>query len=128
MEKTIKYLENGEYHYATVRSVGDLAQLKTNSKETLVEAINELWNGGGNADLSKAPKPEGYDQLVQDVADAVKNQQEISQQWIEWQNEEAQLTEERKQAYLQAMKEMQEAIDKAKADAAALVCDSSREL
>lgn len=120
MEKTIKYLENGEYHYATVRSVGDLAQLKTNSKETLVEAINELWNGGGNADPSKAPKPEGYDQLVQDVADAVKNQQEISQQWIEWQNEEAQLTEERKQAYLQAMKEMQEAVDKAKADAAAL--------
>lgn len=120
MEKTIKYLENGEYHYATVRSVGDLAQLKTDSKETLVEAINELWNGGGNADLSKAPKPEGYDQLVQDVADAVKNQQEISQQWIEWQNQEAQLTEERKQAYLQAMKEMQEAIDKAKADAAAL--------
>lgn len=120
MEKTIKYLENGEYHYATVRSVGDLAQLKTTSKETLVEAINELWNGGGNADPSKAPKPEGYDQLVQDVADAVKNQQEISQQWIEWQNEEAQLTEERKQAHLQAMKEMQEAIDKAKADAAAL--------
>ena len=120
MEKTIKYLENGEYHYATVRSVGDLAQLKTNSKETLVEAINELWDGGGNSDPSKAPKPEGYDQLVQDVADAVKNQQEISQQWIEWQNEEAQLTEERKQAYLQAMKEMQEAIDKAKADAAAL--------
>lgn len=120
MEKTIKYLENGEYHYATVRSVGDLAELKTNSKETLVEAINELWDGGGNADPSKAPKPEGYDQLVQDVADAVKNQQEISQQWIEWQNEEAQLTEERKQAYLQAMKEMQESIDKAKADAAAL--------
>lgn len=120
MEKTIKYLENGEYHYATVRSVGDLAQLKTNSKETLVEAINELWNGGGNADPSKAPKPEGYDKLIEDVADAVKNQQEISQQWIEWQNEEAQLTEERKQAYLQAMKEMQEAIDKAKADAAAL--------
>lgn len=120
MEKTIKYLENGEYHYATVRSVGDLAQLKTNSKETLVEAINELWNGGGNADPSKAPKPEGYDKLIEDVADAVKNQQEISQQWIEWQNEEAQLTEERKQAYLQAMKEMQEAVDKAKADAAAL--------
>lgn len=120
MEKTIKYLENGEYHYATVRSVGDLAQLKTDSKETLVEAINELWNGGGNADPSKAPKPEGYDQLVEDVADAVKNQQEISQQWMEWQKEDAQLTEERKQAYLQAMKEMQESIDKAKADAAAL--------
>lgn len=120
MEKTIKYLENGEYHYATVRSVGDLAQLKTTSKETLVEAINELWNGGGNTDPSKAPKPEGYDQLVQDVADAVKNQQEINQQWTEWQKEDAQLTEERRQAYLQAMKEMQESVDKAKADAAAL--------
>ncbi|MDY2688792.1 MAG: carbohydrate binding domain-containing protein [Limosilactobacillus reuteri] len=120
MEKTIKYLENGEYHYATVRSVGDLAQLKTTSKETLVEAINELWNGGGNVDPSKVPNPEGYDKLVQDVADAVKNQQETNQQWIEWQKEDAQLTEERKQAYLQAMKEMQEAIDKAKADAAAL--------
>lgn len=120
MEKTIKYLENGEYHYATVRSVGDLAQLKTDSKETLVEAINELWNGGGNVDPSKVPNPEGYDKLVQDVADAVKNQQETNQQWIEWKKEEAQLTEERKQAYLQAMKEMQEAIDKAKADAAAL--------
>ncbi|WP_323099123.1 hypothetical protein [Limosilactobacillus reuteri] len=120
MEKTIKYLENGEYHYATVRSVGDLAQLKTDSKETLVEAINELWNGGGNVDPSKVPKPEGYDQLVQDIADVVKNQQEIRRQWIEWQNEEAQLTEERKQAYLQAMKEMQGSIDKAKADAEAL--------
>lgn len=120
MEKTIKYLENGEYHYATVRSVGDLAQLKTDSKETLVEAINELWNGGGNVDPSKVPKPEGYDQLVQDIADVVKNQQEISQQWVEWQNEEAQLTEERKQAYLKAMKKMQESIDKAKADAEAL--------
>ena len=120
MEKTIKYLENGEYHYATVRSVGDLAELKTNSKETLVEAINELWDGGGNSDPSKAPKPEGYDQLVEDVADAVKNQQEINQQWTEWQKEDAQLTEERKQAYLQAMKEMQESVDKAKADAAAL--------
>ena len=120
MEKTIKYLENGEYHYATVRSVGDLAQLKTTSKETLVEAINELWNGGGNVDPSKVPNPEGYDKLLQDVADAVKNQQEISQQWIEWQKEDTQLTEERKQAYLQAMKEMQESIDKAKADAATL--------
>lgn len=120
MEKTIKYLENGEYHYATVRSVGDLAQLQTDSKETLVEAINELWNGGGNVDPSKVPKPEGYDQLVQDVADAVKNQQEIRRQWIEWKKEEAQLTEERKQVYLQAMKEMQGSIDKAKADAEAL--------
>ncbi|WP_225417183.1 hypothetical protein, partial [Limosilactobacillus reuteri] len=71
-------------------------------------------------DPSKVPKPEGYDQLVQDIADVVKNQQEIRRQWIEWQNEEAQLTEERKQAYLQAMKEMQGSIDKAKADAEAL--------
>jgi len=121
MEKTIKYLEGGEYHYATVRSVGDLAQLKTNSKETLVEAINELWNGGGSGgDPTKAPKPEGYDQLVQDVADTVNNIQQINQAWVEWQKADQAIQEERKQDYLKALKEMNEAVEKAKSDAAAL--------
>ncbi|MCC4466842.1 phage head spike fiber domain-containing protein [Limosilactobacillus reuteri] len=120
MEKTIKYLENGEYHYATVRSVGDLANLKTTSKETLVEAINELWDGGGNSDPSKAPKPEGYDQLVQDVADTVSNIQQINQEWVQWQADDQAIEAEKKESYQKAMKEMQEAIDKAKADAEAL--------
>ena len=74
MEKTIKYLENGEYHYATVRDVGDLAKLKTDSKEDLVAAINDLFDNGG----SNAGKPEGYDELVEQMADTIKKQQDIS--------------------------------------------------
>lgn len=73
MRKTIKYLENGEYHYATVKDVGDLAKLKTDSKEDLVAAINDLFiNGGENAG-----KPEGYDKLVEQLTNAIKEQQGI---------------------------------------------------
>ena len=70
MEKTIKYLENGEYHYATVKDVGDLAKLKTDSKDDLVTAINELFITGGEA----SKKPDGYDELVDNVADAIQKQ------------------------------------------------------
>lgn len=61
MKKTIKYLQDGEYHYATVKDVGDLEQLKTKHKEDLVTALNELFTTGGNA------KPTGYDDLVKKV-------------------------------------------------------------
>ena len=74
MEKTIKYLENGEYHYATVKDVGDLAKLKTDSKDDLVTAINDLFENGGK----NAGKPEGYDKLVDQMADTIKKQQDIS--------------------------------------------------
>ena len=63
MKKTIKYLQDGEYHYATVKDVGDLEQLKTKHKEDLVTALNELFTTGGNA------KPTGYDDLVKKVND-----------------------------------------------------------
>ena len=63
MEKTIKYLENGEYHYATVKDVGDLEQLKTQHKEDLVTALNELFTTGGDS------KTNGYDDLVKKVND-----------------------------------------------------------
>ena len=61
MKKTIKYLQDGEYHYATVKDVGDLEQLKTKHKEDLVTALNEIFTTGGNA------KPTGYDDLVKKV-------------------------------------------------------------
>lgn len=118
MEKTIKYLENGEYHYATVRAVGDLAQLKTDSKEDLVSAINDLFEN--STDPDKAPKPEGYDQLVKEVADVIKGQQDLNEQWDKWQENDVKLTEERKQEYLQNIKSLQDSIDKAKEDASAL--------
>lgn len=118
MEKTIKYLEDGEYHYATVRAVGDLAKLKTDSKEDLVSAINNLFEN--STDPDKAPKPEGYDKLVKEVADAIKGQQDLNEKWDKWQKDDATLTEERKQEYLQNIKSLQDSIDKAKEDASAL--------
>lgn len=126
MEKTIKYLENGEYHYATVRDVGDLAKLKTDSKDDLVTAINELFITGG-----EAPKnPDGYDELVDNVADAIQKQQQMTdtitnmQQTSQLSDAEMahmkQVQEELHQEYLKAVKELNEAVEKAKADTAAL--------
>ena len=126
MEKTIKYLENGEYHYATVKDVGDLAKLKTDSKDDLVTAINELFITGGEG----PKKPDGYDELVDNVADAIKKQQEMTDTITNMQ-QNAQLSdadmqhmkqvqEELHQEYLKALKELNEAVDKAKADAADL--------
>ena len=63
MKKTIKYLQDGEYHYATVKDVGDLEQLKTQHKEDLVAALNELFTTGGDS------KTNGYDDLVKKVND-----------------------------------------------------------
>lgn len=126
MEKTIKYLENGEYHYATVKDVGDLAKLKTDSKDDLVAAINDLFENGGE----NAGKPEGYDKLVNNVADAIQKQQQMSstitnmQQTAQLSDAEMahmkQVQEELRQEYLKAIKELNEAVEKAKADAAAL--------
>lgn len=126
MEKTIKYLENGEYHYATVKDVGDLAKLKTDSKDDLVAAINDLFENGGE----NAGKPEGYDNLVNNVADAIQKQQQISstitnmQQSAQLSDAEMehmkQVQEELHQEYLKAVEELNKAVEKAKADAAAL--------
>ena len=67
MKKTIKYLQDGEYHYATVKDVGDLEQLKTQHKEDLVTALNELFTTGGDS------KTNGYDDLVKKVSDITSN-------------------------------------------------------
>lgn len=126
MEKTIKYLENGEYHYATVKDVGDLAKLKTDSKDDLVTAINELFVTGGDA----PKKPEGYDNLVNNVADAIQkqeqmattitNMQQTSQQSDAEMDHMKQVQEELHQEYLKAVEELNKAVEEAKADAAAL--------
>lgn len=126
MEKTIKYLENGEYHYATVKDVGDLAKLKTDSKDDLVTAINELFVTGGDA----PKKPEGYDKLVDNVADVIQKQEQVAttitnmQQTSQLSDAEMahmkQVQEELHQEYLKAVEELNKAVEKAKADAAAL--------
>ena len=126
MEKTIKYLENGEYHYATVKDVGDLAKLKTDSKDDLVTALNELYLTGGEA----PKKPDGYDELVDNVADAIQKQQQMTdtitnmQQSAQLSDAEMehmkQVQEELHQEYLKAVEGLNKAVEKAKADAAAL--------
>ena len=126
MEKTIKYLENGEYHYATVKDVGDLAKLKTDSKDDLVTAINELFITGGEA----SKKPDGYDELVDNVADAIQKQEQMAstitnmQQTAQLSDAEMahmkQVQEELHQEYLKAVEELNKAVEKAKTDAAAL--------
>lgn len=49
--KIIRYLENGEYRYATVKYLGDLERLKTTAKSDIVSAINELFENGGATNL-----------------------------------------------------------------------------
>lgn len=60
MKKTIKYLQNGEYHYATVKDVGDIDLLKTSNKDDLVSAINEIIvngvSGGGGISQDQLDK------------------------------------------------------------------------
>lgn len=70
-KKTIKYLENGEYHDATVKDVGTIEELKTESKNNLVEAINEIFLGGGKgfSDLQ---------QKVDESTQAAKNAQQAA--------------------------------------------------
>ena len=70
-KKTIKYLENGEYHDATVKDVGTIEELKTESKDNLVEAINEIFLGGGKgfSDLQ---------QKVDESTQAAKNAQQAA--------------------------------------------------
>lgn len=45
MPRYIRYLENGEYKYASVKPVGDISKLKINAPD-LVSAINSLIDGG----------------------------------------------------------------------------------
>ena len=47
MKPTIKYLLNGEYHYATVKDIGDIEKLTTSVKTDLVSAINSISGGSG---------------------------------------------------------------------------------
>lgn len=50
MTKLIRYLENNEWKYPTVKDVGDIEKLQTTNKTDLVSAINEITvNGGGSS-------------------------------------------------------------------------------
>lgn len=75
-KKTIKYLENGEYHDATVKDVGVIEELKTESKDNLVEAINEIFLGGGKGFSNLQQKVDESTQAAQNAQQATDNLQQ----------------------------------------------------
>ena len=75
-KKTIKYLENGEYHDATVKDVGVIEELKTESKDNLVEAINEIFLGGGKGFSDLQQKVDESTQAAQNAQQAASNLQQ----------------------------------------------------
>ena len=75
-KKTIKYLENGEYHDATVKDVGVIEELKTESKDNLVEAINEIFLGGGKGFSDLQQKVDESTQAAQNAEQAANNLQQ----------------------------------------------------
>lgn len=75
-KKTIKYLENGEYHDATVKDVGVIEELKTESKDNLVEAINEIFLGGGKGFSDLQQKVDESKQAAQNAQQAADNLQQ----------------------------------------------------
>lgn len=75
-KKTIKYLENGEYHDATVKDVGVIEELKTESKDNLVEAINEIFLGGGKGFSDLQQKVDESTQAAQNAQQAAGNLQQ----------------------------------------------------
>ena len=121
-KKTIKYLENGEYHDATVKDVGVIEELKTESKDNLVEAINEIFLGGGKGFSDLQQKVDESTQAAQNAQQAANNlQQKLDEvaQNVGLSDEEAQkiinqAVEDAKRAQaeaLQAYKEAQKELD-----------------
>lgn len=121
-KKTIKYLENGEYHDATVKDVGVIEELKTESKDNLVEAINEIFLGGGKGFSDLQQKVDESTQAAQNAQQATDNLQkkldEVAQN-VGLSDEEVQriinqAVEDAKRAQaeaLQAYKEAQKELD-----------------
>lgn len=121
-KKTIKYLENGEYHDATVKDVGVIEELKTESKDNLVEAINEIFLGGGKGFSDLQQKVNESAEAAQNAQQAANNlQQKLEEvaQNVGISDEEAQrlinqAVEDAKRAQaeaLQAYKEAQKELD-----------------
>ena len=121
-KKTIKYLENGEYHDATVKDVGVIEELKTESKDNLVEAINEIFLGGGKGFSDLQQKVNESAEAAQNAQQATNNlQQKLDEvaQNVGLSDEEArkiinQAVEDAKRAQaeaLQAYKEAQKELD-----------------
>ena len=118
LKKIIKYLQDGEYHEATVADVGDVDLLKTESKTDLVSAINEIFVTGGQGGST----PSGYDELVnkvdnldsrtsnnsESIVNAVADLEEAKKRLEQTARE---IAETKKQSLIDAQKSAQKAVD-----------------
>lgn len=92
MKPVIKYLLNGEYHYATVKDIGDIDKLKTSVKTDLVGAINSVIGetGGGVIPDDLQERLDQIDQNITDIANSGLNEKQLE----ELQEKIATITEE----------------------------------
>jgi hypothetical protein len=120
-KKTIKYLENGEYHDATVKDVGTIEELKTESKNNLVEAINEIFLGGGKgfSDLQ---------QKVDESTQAAKNAQQAADKLQQKLDEVAQNVGLSKEEAQKLINQAVEDAKRAQAEALQAYKDAQKEL
>ena len=66
LKPTIKYLgKDGQYHYATVRDIGDLEKLRTTAKTSIVDAINSLDGSTFDSDA--------FDETVNSITTRIDN-------------------------------------------------------
>ena len=120
MPKYIKYLNNGEYKYASVKDVGDLLQLKTSSKDDIVSAINEIIvNGVSAGDIGDGLTTEDIVNIIND-SDAVTDiNKDVANIVSEIQATKDQFNNDTDQL----RKELQERMDAVKADIQKVIDD-----
>lgn len=78
MKPTIKYLHNGEYHYATVKDIGDIEKLQTKIKTDLVGAINSLFDASGNIPPDLQDRIDQFETEIEDLKTSGFNQNQIT--------------------------------------------------
>ncbi len=76
----IRYLENGTWKYASVKSVGDLEKLLTTSKTDIVSAINELIANGGALEHDLNTRFDGLEGQQNELVTITGNVQETLSQ------------------------------------------------
>lgn len=105
----IRYQENGEWKYASVKTIGDLTTLKTRSKDDIVSAINSMFENGGIIKdiLDDLEGIEGDNADILEQIDGIHEIIEINKETVE--NMER-MSEELKEKQ-QAMEEMQSAME-----------------
>ncbi|MED3976197.1 carbohydrate binding domain-containing protein [Priestia megaterium] len=92
MPRYIRYLEDNEWKYASVKTVGDLSLLKTSKKGDVVEAINSLIDGGVlelvQGEIDQVQTDLGsVSSTVEEQSSLITNQQELISQLKEAQQE-----------------------------------------